>query len=191
MGELVARIAELGGKSAIVIDSDADLDEAVPVAVRSVFGFGGQHRSAACRIVAVGAVHDLFLERFVEAARSLANGPPAEKGTELGPVIDEDSVKRIRAWQDRAEHLGAAVLRARDFEHALELANQTGSALTAGIMSRSPSHFERASAILKGANIYVNRAISGAVVAPKAGGLDYLFQFVHPPRPGRTRRGRA
>ena len=225
-------IAELGGKNAIVIDSDADLDEAVPIAVRSVFGFAGQRCSAASRIITVGAVHDLFLERFVEAARSLAIGPPAERGTELGPVIDEDSVKRIRGWQDRAEQFGrvvlrrddlpgsgyfvgptivddavagsplvteeifgpvAAVLRARDFEHALELANQTDFALTAGIVSRSPSHIERASANLRGGNIYVNRAITGAVVGrqpfgghgmsgigSKAGGPDYLFQFVQP-----------
>ena len=225
-------IAELGGKNAIVVDSDADLDEAVPIAMRSVFGFAGQRCSAASRIVTVGAVHDLFLERFVEAARSLAIGPPEARGTELGPVIDEDSVKRIRGWQDRAEQFGrvvlrrddlpdsgyfvgptivddvapgsplvteeifgpvAAVLVARDFEHALELANQTNFALTAGVVSRSPSHIETASARLRGGNIYVNRAITGAVVGrqpfgghgmsgigSKAGGPDYLFQFVNP-----------
>ena len=225
-------VAELGGKNALIIDSDADLDEAVPAAIRSVFGFGGQRCSAASRVITVGGVHDMFLERFVEAARSLAIGPPSEQGTELGPVIDEDSVKRIRGWQDRAEQFGrtvlrrdelpgtgyfvgptivddavpgsplvteeifgpvAAVMAARDFEHALELANQTDFALTAGIMSRSPSHIERASAILRGGNIYVNRAITGAVVGrqpfgghgmsgvgSKAGGPDYLLQFVRP-----------
>ena len=225
-------IAEMGGKNAIVIDSDADLDEAVPAAVRSVFGFAGQRCSAASRIITVGAVHDLFVERFVESARALAIGPPSEMGTELGPVIDDDSVKRIRGWQDRAGQFGhvvlqredlpasgyfvgptivddatpgsplvteeifgpvAAVLRARDFEHALELANQTDFALTAGIISRSPSRIERASAELRGGNIYVNRAITGAVVGrqpfgghgmsgigSKAGGPDYLLQFVRP-----------
>jgi RHH-type proline utilization regulon transcriptional repressor/proline dehydrogenase/delta 1-pyrroline-5-carboxylate dehydrogenase len=225
-------IAELGGKNAIIIDSDADLDEAVPVAMRSVFGFCGQRCSAASRIITVGAVHEAFLERFVEATRSLAIGPPAEQGTQLGPVIDEDSVKRIRGWQDRADQFGhvvlrreelpatgyfvaptivdeaapgsplvteeifgpiAAVMAARDFEHALELANETDFALTAGIMSRSPSHIERASATLRGGNIYVNRAITGAVVGrqpfgghgmsgvgSKAGGPDYLLQFMHP-----------
>ncbi len=225
-------IAEMGGKNAIVIDSDADLDDAVPAAVRSVFGFAGQRCSAASRIVTVGAVHDLFLERFVESARSLAIGPPSQMGTELGPVIDDESVKRIRSWQDRASQFGhvvlqredlpangyfvgptivddaapgsalvteeifgpvAAVIVARDFEHAMELANQTDFALTAGIVSRSPSRIERASAELRGGNIYVNRAITGAVVGrqpfgghgmsgigSKAGGPDYLFQFVQP-----------
>jgi RHH-type proline utilization regulon transcriptional repressor/proline dehydrogenase/delta 1-pyrroline-5-carboxylate dehydrogenase len=87
----------------------------------------------------------------------------------------------------------AAVLRARDFEHALELANQTDFALTAGIVSRSPSHIERASANLKGCSIFVNRAVTGAVVGRQpfggramsgigsnTGGPDYLFQFVQP-----------
>jgi RHH-type proline utilization regulon transcriptional repressor/proline dehydrogenase/delta 1-pyrroline-5-carboxylate dehydrogenase len=231
-GEIRRVIAELGGKNAIIVDSDADLDEAVPVAIRSVFGFCGQRCSAASRIVTVGAVHDLFLERFVEAARSLAIGPPAVQGSELGPLIDEDSVKRVRGWQDQAERYGRVVLRrddlpergyfvgptivdaaaphsplvteeifgpvaavmpARDFDHAIELANQTDFALTAGIMSRSPSRIERASAELRGGNIYVNRVITGAVVGrqpfgghgmsgvgSKAGGPDYLLQFMHP-----------
>ena len=173
-----------------------------------------------------------FVERFVESARALAIGPPARMGTELGPVIDDDSVKRIRGWQDRAAQFGnvvlqredlpasgyfvgptivddavpgsplvteeifgpvAAVLRARDFDHAVELANQTDFALTAGIISRSPSRIERASSELRGGNIYVNRAITGAVVGrqpfgghgmsgigSKAGGPDYLLQFVNP-----------
>jgi len=225
-------IAEMGGKNAIIVDSDADLDEAVPAAVRSAFGFAGQKCSAASRIVTVGAVHDLFVERFVESARALAIGPPERMGTELGPVIDEDALKRIRGWQDRAAQFGkvvlqredlpgtgyfvgptivddavagsplvseeifgpvAAVLRARDFDHALDLANQTDFALTAGIISRSPSRIERASAEMRGGNIYVNRAITGAVVGrqpfgghgmsgigSKAGGPDYIFQFVRP-----------
>lgn len=225
-------VAELGGKNAIIIDSDADLDEAVPAAVRSAFGFCGQRCSAASRIITVGEVHDLFLERFVEATRSLTIGPPAIRGTELGPVIDEDSVKRIRGWQDRADQFGRVVLRrddlpesgyfvgptivdeaepgsplvteeifgpvvavmpARDFEHALDLANQIDFALTAGIISRSPSRIEQASARLRGGNIYVNRAITGAIpgrqpfgghgmsgVGSKAGGPDYLLQFMHP-----------
>jgi RHH-type proline utilization regulon transcriptional repressor/proline dehydrogenase/delta 1-pyrroline-5-carboxylate dehydrogenase len=225
-------IAELGGKNAIIIDSDSDLDEAVPATMRSAFGFCGQRCSAASRIVTVGAVHEQFLERFVEATRSLAIGRPAEEGTELGPVIDEESVKRIRGWQDRAEQFGHVVLRredlpdsgyfvgptivdeaepgsplvteeifgpiaavmcARDFAQAIELANETDFALTAGIMSRSPSHIARASTSMRGGNIYVNRAITGAIVGrqpfgghglsgigSKAGGPDYLVQFMRP-----------
>jgi RHH-type proline utilization regulon transcriptional repressor/proline dehydrogenase/delta 1-pyrroline-5-carboxylate dehydrogenase len=222
----------MGGKNAIVIDSDADLDEAIPAAMRSVFGFAGQRCSAASRIVTVGAVHGLFVERFVEATRALTIGPPDHMGTELGPVIDDASLKRLRAWQERAGQFGrvvlqredlpergyfvgptivddavpgsplvteeifgpvAAVLVARDFDHAIELANQTDFALTAGIISRSPSRIERACSTLRGGNIYVNRAITGAVVGrqpfgghgmsgvgSKAGGPDYLLQLVQP-----------
>jgi RHH-type proline utilization regulon transcriptional repressor/proline dehydrogenase/delta 1-pyrroline-5-carboxylate dehydrogenase len=225
-------IADLRGGNTVIIDSDADLDVAVPVALRSVFGAGGQRFSTASSVITVGAVHDPFLERFVEAVRSLAIGPPEEMGTELGPVIDEDSVKRIRAWQDRAEQFGRVVLRREDlpdrgyfigptvvddavagsplvteeisgpvaavtgvpdFEHALELANQTDLAVTAGIISRSPSHIEQAAAMLKGANIYVNRAVTAALPGrrlslghgmpgdgPGAIGPDHLLGFVRP-----------
>jgi RHH-type proline utilization regulon transcriptional repressor/proline dehydrogenase/delta 1-pyrroline-5-carboxylate dehydrogenase len=225
-------IAEMGGKNALVIDSDADLDEAVPAAMVSAFGFQGQRCSAASRLVVLDAVHDAFLERLVEATRALRIGHPRAMGSEVGPVIDEDSLKRIRGWQERADTFGrvvlqredlpergyfvgptivdgvspgsalaqeeifgpvVAVLRARDFDEAISIANRIDYALTAGVVSRSPSHIRQASEELKGGNIYVNRTIIGAVVGrqpfgghamsgmgSKAGGPDYLLQLVNP-----------
>ena len=86
-----------------------------------------------------------------------------------------------------------AVLRARDFDHAIELANDTPYALTAGLFSRSPAHIEQASRELRGGNVYINRGTTGAVVGrqpfggyglsgvgSKAGGPDYLLQFLDP-----------
>ncbi|MHB1988795.1 MAG: proline dehydrogenase family protein [Acidimicrobiales bacterium] len=224
--------AEMGGKNALIIDSDADLDVAVPAAVQSAFGLAGQRCSAASRIVALDSVHDSFLDRFVEAARALRIGAPREMGTEIGPVIDEDAVKRLQHWQERCPELGDVVLqrmdlpergyfvgptivagvdphselaqteifgpivtvtRAATFEAALEMANSTEYALTAGIISRSPANIRLAAAELRAGNIYVNRPITGAVVGrqpfggygmsgfgQKAGGPDYLFQFVEP-----------
>jgi RHH-type proline utilization regulon transcriptional repressor/proline dehydrogenase/delta 1-pyrroline-5-carboxylate dehydrogenase len=225
-------VAEMGGKNALIIDSDADLDEAVPAALVSAFGFQGQRCSAASRLVVVDSVHDAFVERFAEAARALTIGHPREMGTELGPVIEEDAVKRIRGWQERADTFGrvvlqrddlpdrgyfvgptivddvdptsalaqeeifgpvVAVLRARTFEDAVRVANGIDYALTAGVISRSPSHIHLASEELRGGNIYVNRTIIGAVVGrqpfgghamsglgSKAGGPDYLMQFLNP-----------
>jgi RHH-type proline utilization regulon transcriptional repressor/proline dehydrogenase/delta 1-pyrroline-5-carboxylate dehydrogenase len=85
------------------------------------------------------------------------------------------------------------VLRARDFDHALELANGTDYALTAGCFSRSPVHLWRAAAELRAGNVYLNRHITGAVVGrqpfggygmsglgSKAGGPDYLHHFLDP-----------
>jgi RHH-type proline utilization regulon transcriptional repressor/proline dehydrogenase/delta 1-pyrroline-5-carboxylate dehydrogenase len=225
-------VTEMGGKNALIIDSDADLDEAVPAALVSAFGFAGQRCSAASRLVVVESVHDLFLERLVEATRALTIGHPREMSTELGPVIDEDALKRIRGWQERADSYGKVVLqrqdlpdrgyfvgptiidgvspdsdvaqqeifgpvvavaRARDLDEAITIANSTEYALTAGIFSRSPENIREASARLRGGNIYVNRHIVGAVVGrqpfggygmsgvgSKAGGPDYLLQFMHP-----------
>ena len=85
------------------------------------------------------------------------------------------------------------MIRARDFDHAIELANGTAYALTAGICSRSPSRLERARRELAAGNVYLNRGITGAFVhrqpfggyrmsgiGSKAGGPDYLLQFVTP-----------
>ena len=111
----------------------------------------------------------------------------------VGPtvVIDVDPGSALA----REEIFGPvlAVIRARDFEHALALANDTPYALTAGLFSRSPAHIREASARLRAGNIYINRSITGAVVGrqpfggygmsgvgSKAGGPDYLLQFVDP-----------
>ena len=225
-------LAEMGGKNAIIVDSDADLDVAVPAAVKSAFGFAGQRCSAASRLVVLEGVHGAFLERFVEATRALAIGNPADMGTEMGPLIDEDALKRIRRWQEQAFECGDVVLQrdelpakgyfsgptivdrvdprsplaseeifgpvvavmvARDFRHALEIVNTSQYALTAGLVSRSPSHIATAAKALRAGNVYVNREIVGAVVGrqpfgghgmsgfgQKAGGPDYLAQFVQP-----------
>ena len=90
-------IAEMGGKNAIIIDADADLDAAIPGVLASAFGYQGQKCSAASRVIAVGAVHDAFLERLVAATRSLSVGDPVQPGHFLGPVIDSVARTRIRS----------------------------------------------------------------------------------------------
>ncbi len=86
-----------------------------------------------------------------------------------------------------------AVLRARDLDHALEIANGTTYALTGGLFSRSPEHIVRVKREFRVGNLYINRKITGALVdrqpfggfkmsgiGSKAGGPDYLLQFVLP-----------
>jgi RHH-type proline utilization regulon transcriptional repressor/proline dehydrogenase/delta 1-pyrroline-5-carboxylate dehydrogenase len=225
-------IAEMGGKNALLVDADADLDQAVPIAVASAFGYAGQKCSAASRLVVVDALHDQMVERLVGAARELRVGHPRDIGVEVGPLIDADAQAGVRSYVERAPSEGRVVLarddvpdkgffvgptivtdvasgatlaneeifgpvlavqRADSFEHALALANVTDYALTAGIVSRSPSHIRLATQELRAGNVYVNRPITGAVVGhhpfggyglsgvgSKAGGPDYLLQFVDP-----------
>jgi RHH-type proline utilization regulon transcriptional repressor/proline dehydrogenase/delta 1-pyrroline-5-carboxylate dehydrogenase len=227
-------IAEMGGKNAIIVDDDADLDEAVAAVVRSAFGFQGQKCSACSRAIVLANVHDAFVARLAGAVRSLAVGPAADPGTQVGPVVDREAFERVRSFIDlgrrTAKELAAvdvgsladrgwfvgphvfadvdpagplgqeeifgpvlAVLRARDFDHAIEIANGTAYALTAGVCSRSPSRLERARRELAAGNVYLNRGITGAFVhrqpfggyrmsgiGSKAGGPDYLLQFVTP-----------
>src|SRR5437763_16124618 len=88
-------LAELGGKNAIIVDDDADLDEAVHGVVGSAFGYQGQKCSACSRVIVLQAVYDAFLSRLVEATRSLRIGAPQEPGTFVPPVIDEEARRRI------------------------------------------------------------------------------------------------
>ncbi|MBV8296887.1 MAG: proline dehydrogenase family protein, partial [Acidimicrobiia bacterium] len=225
-------IAEMGGKNAIVVDGDADLDQAVPAIVYSAFGYAGQKCSACSRLIVVDSIADELLGRLAGATRSLRVGHPREMGTQVGPVIDADAHKRVRSYVELAEREGTVlfhqdevpttgffvgptivtdvsprsrlateeifgpvltVLRASSFDEALALANDTEYALTAGVLSRSPAHIDQAGAELRAGNVYVNRTITGAVVGrqpfggyglsgagTKAGGPDYLLQFVDP-----------
>ncbi|MBE7539940.1 MAG: bifunctional proline dehydrogenase/L-glutamate gamma-semialdehyde dehydrogenase [Opitutaceae bacterium] len=90
-------VCEMGGKNALIIDADADLDEAVPAVLYSAFGFSGQKCSALSRLIVHEAIHDAFLQRLVAAAASLRVGDPAQPGTLVGPLIDAESRDRIFA----------------------------------------------------------------------------------------------
>ncbi|MCE9604390.1 MAG: L-glutamate gamma-semialdehyde dehydrogenase [Planctomycetia bacterium] len=91
-------IAEMGGKNAIIVDDDADLDEAVAGVLKSAFGYQGQKCSACSRAIVLEAAYAPFLERLVEAARSLKVGPAEDPSSSIGPVIDEESRQRIEKY---------------------------------------------------------------------------------------------
>lgn len=93
-------VCEMGGKNAIIVDDDADLDEAVHGVVESAFGFAGQKCSACSRVLVVGSAGDTFVSRLVEATSSLHVGPAHEAGTYLGPVVDEEAYARLSAVID-------------------------------------------------------------------------------------------
>ncbi len=227
-------IAEMGGKNAIIVDSDADLDEAVVGVMKSAFGYQGQKCSACSRAIVLAEVYDAFLERLIAATASLQLGPADDPASSIGPVIDEESFRRIQRYIEVGKtegrlvlgvnagplaeqgwfigpHIFAdvppnariaqeeifgpvlAVIRATDLTEALQIANGTDYALTGGIFSRSPASLDRARREFLVGNLYLNRAITGALVGrqpfggfkmsgigSKAGGRDYLLQFVLP-----------
>ena len=81
-------VCEMGGKNALIIDNDADLDEAIPAALASAFGYAGQKCSALSRLIVLAGVHDRFVSRFLAACAALPVGDPADPGTVVNPVID-------------------------------------------------------------------------------------------------------
>jgi RHH-type proline utilization regulon transcriptional repressor/proline dehydrogenase/delta 1-pyrroline-5-carboxylate dehydrogenase len=225
-------VAEMGSKNALIVDGDADLDQAVPIVLQSAFGYSGQKCSAASRLVLLDEIHDEALARLVGAATEIVVDHPRHMGTGMGPLIDADAHHRLRGVVERAAAEGRVVLRrddvpaqgyfvgptivtdvdrgaalardeifgpvlavfrAKTFAEAIEIANDTDYALTAGVVSRTPSHIRLAAAELRGGNVYVNRSTTGAVVGrqpfggyglsgvgSKAGGPDYLLQFLDP-----------
>jgi len=234
LGYIKRVIAEMGGKNAIIVDADADLDEAVLGVVKSAFGYQGQKCSACSRAIVLDEVYDAFLKRLVEAARSLEIGAAEFPATSVGPVIDEAALRKVHEFieigrkegrEELATEVGElaqqgffvgphvfadvapdariaqeeifgpvlAVIRAADLNEAFRIANGTDYALTGGFFSRSPAHLERARRELLVGNLYLNRPITGAIVGrqpfggfklsgigSKAGGPDYLLQFVLP-----------
>ncbi|MEH1811834.1 MAG: L-glutamate gamma-semialdehyde dehydrogenase [Nostoc sp.] len=224
-------IAEMGGKNAIIVDESADLDQAVVGVVQSAFGYSGQKCSAASRVIVLEPIYDAFVQRLVEATKSLNIGEAELPSTQVGPVIDANARDRIREYIEKGkaesqlalelpapeqgyfigpvifsevspnavisqeEIFGPvlAVIRVKDFQEALAVANGTNFALTGGLYSRTPSHIQQAQTEFEVGNLYINRNITGAIVGrqpfggfklsgvgSKAGGPDYLLQFLEP-----------
>ncbi len=90
-------IAEMGGKNAIIVDDDADLDEAVVGVLQSAFGYAGQKCSACSRVIVLDGVYEAFLSRLAEAVHALPVGPADDPETFVGPVIDARA--RDRIWE--------------------------------------------------------------------------------------------
>jgi RHH-type proline utilization regulon transcriptional repressor/proline dehydrogenase/delta 1-pyrroline-5-carboxylate dehydrogenase len=96
-------VCEMGGKNALIIDNDADLDEAIPAALYSAFGFSGQKCSALSRLIVLDGVYDYFVERFVAACSTIPVGDPAEPGILVGPVIDAEARDKILGLVERGK----------------------------------------------------------------------------------------
>jgi RHH-type transcriptional regulator, proline utilization regulon repressor / proline dehydrogenase / delta 1-pyrroline-5-carboxylate dehydrogenase len=224
-------IAEMGGKNGIIVDESADLDQAVVGVVQSAFGYSGQKCSAASRVIVLEPIYEAFVQRLVEATKSLNIGEAELPSTQVGPVIDANARDRIREYIEKGKEeaqlalelpapeqgyfIGPvifsevspnavisqqeifgpvlAIIRVKDFQEALRVANGTNYALTGGLYSRTPSHIQQAQAEFEVGNLYINRNITGAIVGrqpfggfklsgvgSKAGGPDYLLQFLEP-----------
>ena len=107
-------IAEMGGKNPMIVDSDADLDQAVPIVLGSAFGFSGQKCSALSRLIVVGDIYDELVSRLVGAAALLRIGHPAAMGTDIGPLIDAEAQAKVASYLPVARDEGTVVLQRRD-----------------------------------------------------------------------------
>lgn len=224
-------VAEMGGKDAIVVADDANLDEAATGIVQAAFGYQGQKCSACSRLIVDEKVHDELMEKVVALTKSLTVGQPTEGETNVAAVINKRSFDKtlqyIQKGIDEGGKLVAggsgsdeqgffieptiidnveagatieqeeifapvlAVIKAKDYDHALEIANDTEFGLTGAVYSASEERLEQARRDFHVGNLYLNRKCTGALVGvhpfggfnmsgtdSKAGGREYLLQFM-------------
>src|SRR5581483_3915434 len=96
--ELKRVVCEMGGKNAVIVDSDADLDEAIVDSIYSAFGYQGQKCSALSRLIVLEENYSRVIDRLLSAAASLRVGNPEQPGITVGPVIDEAAYRRIQEY---------------------------------------------------------------------------------------------
>ena len=224
-------VAEMGGKDAIVIDDQTDLDAAAQATIASAFGYQGQKCSAASRAIVVEKVYHKYLEILKQKAEKIQVGPADQPTNSMGPVVNEGSMRKILSYIDRGIAEGGrlivggkraegegyfvqptiiadvdpkatiaqeeifgpvlAVIKAKNFDHALEIANDTEFGLTGGVWTKNPKKKEKAKKVFHVGNFYINRKITGAMVGvhpfggfnmsgtdSKAGGRDYLLLYL-------------
>ncbi len=224
-------VAEMGGKDAIVVADDGDIDAAAIGIVQAAFGFQGQKCSACSRLIVDEKVHGELMQMIVEKTRRLVVGQPDEGGTNVAAVINKRSFDNTLGYIKKGIEEGGelltggsgddsdgyfieptiidnvapgatieqeeifapvlAVIKARDFDHALEIANDTEFGLTGALYSASQERLDRARQDFHVGNLYLNRKCTGALVGvhpfggfnmsgtdSKAGGREYLLQFM-------------
>jgi 1-pyrroline-5-carboxylate dehydrogenase len=221
-------ILEMGGKDAIIVDADADLDSAVEGVASSAFGFQGQKCSACSRAIVDERIYDKFLEKLKPRVEKIKLGDPAENA-DMGAVINEGSMKTILGYIEQGKKDGRvitggervagdgyylqptviadiapkskleqeeifgpvlAVIKSKNYDHALEIANDTEFGLTGAVYTKSKEKIERAICDFHVGNLYINRKCTGATVGchpfggfnmsgtdSKSGGPDYLYLF--------------
>jgi 1-pyrroline-5-carboxylate dehydrogenase len=221
-------ILEMGGKDAVLVDETADLDAAAEGIVSSAFGFQGQKCSAGSRAIIVEKVYDQVLQKVIDKTKKLIMGDVTRPETYMGPVVDENAMKKITDYIEVGKKEGRlvvggghhgpgyfieptvivdvdphariaqeeifgpvlAVMKARDFDDALHIANDTEYGLTGSLYSKDEKRIERAKQEYHVGNLYFNRKSTGALVGvhpfggfnmsgtdSKAGGRDYLLLF--------------
>ena len=224
-------VAEMGGKDAIVVADDANLDDAATGVVQSAFGFQGQKCSACSRAIIDAKVYDEMLEKIVERTSKIKLADPTDRTATMSAVINEKAFNSINGYIEKGKSEGGrvligggsdgeqgffieptviadvkpgatieqeeifgpvlAVIKANDYDEALDIANDTQFGLTGAVYSSDDEKLQRARREFHVGNLYLNRKCTGALVGvhpfggfnmsgtdSKAGGRDYLLLFM-------------
>src|SRR5580693_8109954 len=229
-GWIKRTVLEMGGKDAIVVDAEADVDAAVEGVALSAFGYQGQKCSACSRAIVSEEIYDEFLGKLVERVKKIKVGPIEDPSNYMGPVINKAAMTSILGYIDHGKKEGRlvaggkraegdgyfieptviadvdrkarifqeeifgpvlAVTKAKDFDEALSMANDSEFGLTGAVYSQNAQKIARAEEEFHVGNLYMNRKCTGAMVGAhpfggfnmsgtdsKSGGQDYLLLFL-------------
>jgi len=101
---------ELGGKAAVIVFDDADLDQAASTINRSAYHNAGQDCMASTRVIAGPKIHDSLVGELIEGAKSLRVGDPRDESTQMGPLVTGRHQSRVLDFVGRATETGAEVV---------------------------------------------------------------------------------
>ncbi len=101
---------ELGGKSPVVVFADADLNRALDAVVFGVYSLNGERCTAGSRLLVEDSIYPAFIERLARRVAAISVGDPTDPGTEVGPLIHKEHLKRVQAYLKQARDEGATVL---------------------------------------------------------------------------------
>lgn len=223
-------VLEMGGKDAIIVDDEADVDSAVEGVALSAFGFQGQKCSACSRAIVAEKIYDTFVSKLADRVKKITVGSIEDPKNYMGPVINESAMRTILGYIDQGKKEGRliaggnrighdgyfieptviadvspkarifqeeifgpvlAVTKAKDFDEALAMANDSEFGLTGAVYSQNQKKIDRAAEDFFVGNLYMNRKCTGAMVGAhpfggfnmsgtdsKSGGQDYLLLFL-------------
>ena len=115
---------ELGGKSPVIVFDDADLDRALEAVAFMIFSLNGQRCNAGSRLLVQDTIHDQFVKRLVEKTKSIRVGNPFDPKTEVGPLIHQNQLFKVKQHCDDAKTSGAVIHCAGALNSRVDLPNQ-------------------------------------------------------------------
>ncbi len=168
-------LAEMGAKNAIIVDDDADVDEAVQATIASAFHYSGQKCTACSRVIVLTDAYDGFLAKLVEAAGGIKPASAELPGTTVGPLIDAEALEKARRFIEDGKKQANCVLGGEQSVAGVEKPSANGYFLSPVIFADVPPDSRLAQEEVLAPVLAVIRAESFEQAVDIANGTSYAL----------------